>query len=267
MSLIMAKYILSAILDLSIFRYKSDRIFANKRKRTSNLKRRWNRKARGMGPAFMTMLYYNDLGEPDIGQEFARLLVLGGSSEYPRNQVASRFLLKAITDGIPLEILKDILQTDGQGLLKYPTPRVIQEDKTAWRTDEEFGREMLAGVHPIIICRLQKFPPKSKLDPKIYGNQNSTITKEHIEDKLDGLTVDEQSVYNSADQGVEGSIWQLAKAYAAVNDTGIHQLISHCHLANMTKMLFNYRGVAVEDSSSPHGIRYWILDYPYAVDA
>ncbi|KAK6804963.1 hypothetical protein RDI58_002747 [Solanum bulbocastanum] len=435
--------------------------------------------------------YYNDLGDPDKGEEYARP-VLGGSSEYPyprRGRTGreptktdpncesriplfmsldiyvprdERFghlkmsdfltvylksivqsllpafkalfdntpnefdsfedvlklyeggvklpegpLLKAITDSIPLEILKDIFHSDGEGLFKFPTPQVIQEDKTAWRMDEEFGREMLAGINPVLITRLQEFPPKSNLDPNIYGNQNSTITREQIEDKLDGLTVDEaikanvlfilnhhdivmpylrrintmtntetyasrtllflqdngtlkplaielslphpdgdqfgtvSKVYTPSDQGVEGSMWQLAKAYAVTNDSGIHELISHwlnTHaviepfviatnrqlsvLHPIHKLLLPHfrdtmninalgrhqlinsagtveltfftakysmemsavvykdwifpdqalpadlikRGVAVEDSSSPHGIRLLIQDYPYAVD-
>ncbi|KAK4739245.1 hypothetical protein R3W88_002942 [Solanum pinnatisectum] len=435
--------------------------------------------------------YYNDLGDPDKGEEYARP-VLGGSSEYPyprRGRTGreptktdpncesriplfmsldiyvprdERFghlkmsdfltvylksivqsllpafkalfdntpnefdsfedvlklyeggvklpegpLLKAITDSIPLEILKDIFHSDGEGLFKFPIPQVIQEDKTAWRMDEEFGREMLAGINPVLITRLQEFPPKSNLDPNIYGNQNSTITREQIEDKLDGLTVDEaikanmlfilnlhdivmpylrrintttntetyasrtllflqdngtlkplaielslphpdgdqfgtvSKVYTPSDQGVEGSMWQLAKAYAVVNDSGIHELISHwlnthaviepfviatnrqlsvlhpihklllphfrdtmninalgrhqlINCAGTVELTFftaKYsmemsavvykdwifpdqalpadlikRGVAVEDSSSPHGIRLLIQDYPYAVD-
>ena len=38
---------------------------------------------------------------------------------------------------------------------------------------------------------LQEFPPTSKLDPEVYGDQNSTIAKEHIENNIDGLTIEE----------------------------------------------------------------------------
>lgn len=293
-------------------------------------------------------------------------------------------------------------------LFDYPKPQVIQNDKDAWRTDEEFAREMLAGVNPVVIRRLEEFPPKSKLDPKIYGNQNSIIRKEHIEGNLDGYTVEQaltknmlfildhhdtlipylrkinsttttktyatrtliflkadetlkplaielsyphpeadiygcvSKVYTPAEEGtVEGTIWQLAKAYVAVNDSGYHQLISHwlnthaviepfviatnrqlsvvhpiykllqphfrdtmninafarqilinaggilemtvfpgkyaMEMSSVVYKNWNFleqalpvdlkkRGIAVDDKSTPNGLRLLIKDYPYAVD-
>ncbi|XVF66677.1 hypothetical protein PTKIN_Ptkin10aG0056400 [Pterospermum kingtungense] len=200
--------------------------------------------------------------------------------------------IKKIRDCLPWEMIRELVRNDGERFMKFPMPAVIKEDRSAWRTDEEFARETLAGVNPVIISRLQELPPDSKLDPKVYGNQKSTITKEHIEINMNGLTVEEalkcnkmfilnhhdglmpflrkinststktyatrtlfllqddgtlkplaielslphpqgdshgavSKVFTPAEEGVEGSIWQLAKAYAAVNDSGYHQLVSH----------------------------------------
>ncbi|KAG2694821.1 hypothetical protein I3760_08G162200 [Carya illinoinensis] len=315
-------------------------------------------------------------------------------------------VLENIKDNIPAEMLKEIFRTDGEGLLKYPMPQVIKEDRSAWRTDEEFAREMLAGVNPVSIRVLEEFPPTSKLDSKVYGDQTSTIAKEQVEKSIDGLSIEEaiknkklfildhhdafmpylrrinstttktyasrtilflkndgtlkpvaielslphpegdqfgaiSKVFTPAEQGVEGSIWQLAKAYVAVNDSGYHQLISHWlnthaviepfviatnrqlsvlhpihkllhphfrdtmninafarqilinaggvleltvfpakYAMEMSSIVYKdwvfpeqalpadliKRGMAVKDSSSPHGLRLLIKDYPYAVD-
>ncbi|XP_051146673.1 probable linoleate 9S-lipoxygenase 5 [Andrographis paniculata] len=202
-------------------------------------------------------------------------------------------LVQKLYESIPFELLKEFLPTDGEGLFKFPTPQIIQHDKSAWRTDEEFAREMLAGVNPVIISRLEEFPPRSRLDRRVYGDQTSTIAAHHIQNQLDGLAIDEaikanrlfilnhhdtlmpyvrrinattgtklyatrtilflqangqlkpvaielslphpdgdqhgavSKVYTPSNHGVEGTVWQLAKAYATVNDAGVHQLLSH----------------------------------------
>ncbi|KAL7205272.1 hypothetical protein ACSBR2_018248 [Camellia fascicularis] len=244
---------------------------------------------------------------------------------------------------IPFQILKTILRTDDEGYFKFPTTQIIEEDKTAWRTDEEFAREMLARLNLVIICCLQEFPPASNLDPKVYGNQNSSITRDHIKNNLDGSTIEEaiennmlfildhhdalmsyvewinkdspctldsseptkiyatrtliflqndgtlkplaielslpysqvdqfgaiSKVYTPSEHGVESFIWQLAKAYVAVNDSGYHQLIIYKNWFFPEQAFPVYlikRGMTVKDNNSPYGLRLLIQDYPYVVD-
>lgn len=62
-------------------------------------------------------------------------------------------------------------------------------DETAWTMDEEFAREMLAGLNPVVIERLREFPIKSKLDEDTYGDPVSAITAEHIEPFLEDMDV------------------------------------------------------------------------------
>ncbi|KQK13307.1 linoleate 9S-lipoxygenase 2 [Brachypodium distachyon] len=201
--------------------------------------------------------------------------------------------LEEMRKRFPLQLVKDLIPIGGDYILKLPKPQIIKETEKAWMTDDEFAREMLAGVNPMMIKRLTEFPPKSTLDPSKYGDHTSTITEAHIGNSLEGLTVQQaldgnrlyivdqhdnlmpflvninnldgsyiyatrtllflrgdgtlapvaielsspllqgglttpdSTVYTPASTGVEGWVWQLAKAYVAVNDYGWHQLISH----------------------------------------
>ncbi|CAO2147813.1 unnamed protein product [Urochloa humidicola] len=231
--------------------------------------------------------------EFDSFEDILGLYELG--PEAPNNPLRAEIRKK-----MPSEFLRSVSPNGSYGNpLKMPLPNIIKSDilkkapEFGWRTDEEFARETLAGVNPVIIKRLTEFPAKSTLHPSLYGDHTSKITEAHIQHNLEGLGLQNalknnrlfildhhdhfmpclnrinnlegnfiyasrtllflkddgtlkplaielslphpdgqqhgavSKVYTPAHSGVEGHIWQLAKAYACVNDSAWHQLISH----------------------------------------
>ncbi|XP_044489221.1 lipoxygenase 6, chloroplastic [Mangifera indica] len=93
------------------------------------------------------------------------------------------------TKGNPLNVMNQVLYAS-QKLLKYEIPAVIKRDRFAWLRDNEFARQTLAGVNPVNIEILKELPILSKLDPAVYGPPESAITKELIEEELNGMSVE-----------------------------------------------------------------------------
>ncbi|KAJ3671460.1 hypothetical protein LUZ60_007539 [Juncus effusus] len=81
--------------------------------------------------------------------------------------------------------------TMGERLMKYELPSIISRDRFSWLRDNEFARQTLAGVNPVDIRRLTEFPIKSNLDPSVYGPPESALTKEILEQELNGMSVEE----------------------------------------------------------------------------
>lgn len=98
-------------------------------------------------------------------------------SEIAKNPFLDKFLMQVLSIG--------------DRLLKYDIPAVIKRDRFSWLRDNEFARQALAGVNPVNIELLKEFPIVSKLDPAVYGPLESAITKEVLEQELNGMSVDE----------------------------------------------------------------------------
>ncbi|PON51680.1 Lipoxygenase [Trema orientale] len=61
-----------------------------------------------------------------------------------------------------------------------------------WFRNEEFARQTLAGINPCSIRLITELPLMSKLDPEIYGPQESAITENVIQREIGGIiNVDE----------------------------------------------------------------------------
>ncbi|XP_054777130.1 lipoxygenase 3, chloroplastic-like [Prosopis cineraria] len=75
---------------------------------------------------------------------------------------------------------------------KFSSPNLIRgKNSVSCMLDEELGRQTLAGINPLSIKRLQTFPPKTDLDPSLYGPQDSALKDEHILPFLHGMSVQE----------------------------------------------------------------------------
>jgi lipoxygenase len=79
-------------------------------------------------------------------------------------------------------------------LLRFETPEMLDRDKFAWIRDEEFCRQALAGLNPYSIQLVKEWPITSKLDPSVYGSQDSLITKELVEEGIKGYTTLEEAI-------------------------------------------------------------------------
>ncbi|MFS8005694.1 putative linoleate 13S-lipoxygenase [Helianthus anomalus] len=79
-------------------------------------------------------------------------------------------------------------------VIKFETPETIDRDTFSWFRDEEFCRQMLAGLNPCSIQLVTEWPLMSKLDPEIYGPAESAITKEIVEEEIKGFMTFEEAL-------------------------------------------------------------------------
>ncbi|MCF8706214.1 hypothetical protein L3056_10930, partial [Corynebacterium sp. MC-25] len=100
---------------------------------------------------------------------------------------------KGFLRAIMPRLVKTIGETGGD-VLRFETPETMSRDKFFWFRDEEFARQTLAGLNPYSIQLVKEWPLKSKLDPEIYGPQESAITREMIEEEIGGVVTLDKAI-------------------------------------------------------------------------
>lgn len=118
----------------------------------------------------------------EVSELYKRGLKSAANSRRKLRRVNNLFLL---IQGLYEDLMNDVQ------LISFSRPQVVEADELAWRSDEEFARQTLAGINPLVIQCLEKFPPSTSLDEKMYGPQKSSITAQHIEKNLEGLSLDQ----------------------------------------------------------------------------
>ncbi|KAL9457132.1 hypothetical protein AB3S75_006216 [Citrus x aurantiifolia] len=93
------------------------------------------------------------------------------------------WLTKKLQKLLPEQLFKQITRASKGDPMRFPEPQIIANNDLAWKEDEEFGRQMLAGINPTRIRCLEAFPPKGK------NGKMSSITLADIEGSLDGLDI------------------------------------------------------------------------------
>ncbi|KAL2488318.1 Linoleate 9S-lipoxygenase 5 [Forsythia ovata] len=72
-----------------------------------------------------------------------------------RDQGEEESVVKNLKQAVPDDLRKKIKQVIKKNPVKFPLPEIIAGNKFVWMDDDEFGRQMLAGINPTVIQCLQ----------------------------------------------------------------------------------------------------------------
>ncbi|PWA33747.1 lipoxygenase [Artemisia annua] len=97
-----------------------------------------------------------------------------------------------IIDALP-RLVKRAIDT-AKTVIQFETPEAMDRDTFSWFRDEEFCRQMLAGLNPCTIQLVTDWPLVSKLDSQVYGPPESAITKEIVEEEIRGFMTLEEAL-------------------------------------------------------------------------